>query len=296
MKNIDPFNFFSIGNILIIIFLGVIVLIVSLYSYPIFQEEGIRYVITSAWDPVKEVYGIAFAIGGTLITSFIAIILAILLAIASAVFIIEIAPLKLRPFLDIITDLAATIPTVIYGLWGIYFLAPFVRDYIMSPLINLFPGITSILGYYVGSGASLFTASILLAIMIYPFATSIIREGLRSIPNSIREALYSLGLTKWEVIKHELLYIRSSIITGSLVAFGRAVGETVAVAMVVGNAFNPLFYMIFKPGYTVSSLIANQFLSATGLAVSALYGAALVIFLIGLVVNLVIILYLRRLR
>ncbi|MEZ0289623.1 MAG: phosphate ABC transporter permease subunit PstC [Sulfolobales archaeon] len=292
----DFFKYFSITNILVVLILVIIVVILIFYSYPIFLAEGLRFFFTSTWDPMRDNYGILFAIGGTLVTSFITVIIVLVTSISAAVFMIEITPYRFRPFLEAFIDLAATIPSVIYGLWGVFVLAPFLRDYIMRPLLETFPWLAEFTGRYVGSGTSIFTASILLAIMTHPFATSVIKESLKSIPQSIIEALYSLGLTRWEIIKHKILMIRFSIIAGILLALGRAMGETVAVAMVVGNVVNPYFYKIFTPGYTISSLIANQFLSAAGLAVSALYGASLFILLVGFVINILVMIYMKRSR
>lgn len=280
----DLFGFFSTANIAVIVSFSLVVGIVTIYSIPILYKEGASYIVTSVWKPVSESYGIAFAIGGTIVAASIAILIALAAATASSIVIVEIAPQRLRGVLEILTDVSASIPTVVYGLWGLSFLAPALKQAIMDPVSSW----TGLLGRPSGTGASLFTASILLAIMIYPFATAIIREGFKRIPRETREALYSLGLTRWEVVEQELKILRPTVVAGLMVAFGRAVGETVAVSMVVGNVLNPLFYAIFSPGYTISSLIADQFPNAEAyrLMPSAIFGGALVLFSIGFVVNI----------
>jgi len=295
LRKIDFFRFFSLANIMILLLLVLVITIVMYYSLPIFTGEFlVRVLLTSAWDPNREIYGILFALGGTLVVAFIAIIISGVLSISTAFFIVEIAPYKLRPLLETIVDLGAVIPSVIYGLWGLLFLAPILRDYVMRPLTEYFPWLKDFLGTYSPSGVSLLTAGILLGVMIYPFATSIIRESIKLIPFSIKEALYSLGLNKWEVIIQEIRFITRSILAALMIAFGRAVGETVAVAMVVGNVPNPLFYMIFRPGYTISSLIANQFLNATQTMLPVLYFSALILVLLGFAINLSVMLLIRQ--
>jgi len=293
----DLFYLFSVNNILIMILIFVILFVLIISSTPLFEKgfSKVAYVLTSSiWDPVHDRYGIFFAIGGSLVVALIAIIIALILSISTAVFIVEISPSKIRAPLEMMVDLGVAVPSVVYGLWGLYILTPFLRDHVMTPLIDNIPGLKNFLGFYSPSGTSIFTAGVLLGIMIYPFATSIIREALKLIPFDIKEALYSLGLTKWEVIKNEIFYIKNSILAGLLLAFGRAVGETVAVAMVVGNIVNPEFYKIFMPGYTIASLLANQFLNATGIMIPILYFAALILFSIGFIVNIIVALYLHR--
>ncbi|MGC9009563.1 MAG: phosphate ABC transporter permease subunit PstC [Sulfolobales archaeon] len=295
MRKIDFFQFFSVANIMILLLLVLVIAVVMYYSLPIFTEGAlIRVLSISAWDPNQETYGILFALGGTIMVALIAILISGVLSVSTAFFIVEIAPYRLRPLLETIVDLGAVIPSVIYGLWGLLFLAPALRDYVMRPLTEYFPWLRDFLGSYSPSGVSILTAGVLLGVMIYPFATSIIREAIKLIPFSIKEALYSLGLNKWEVITQETRFIIRSILAALMIAFGRAVGETVAVAMVVGNVPNPLFYMIFRPGYTISSLIANQFLNATEAMLPVLYFSALVLVLLGFAINVSVMLVMKQ--
>ncbi len=290
----DRFSFLAITNIIIILAVSLVVYILFFYSTPIFLRKGMGFIFTSVWNPILEDYGILFAIGGTFITATLAIAITLVFSISASIVIVEIMPRKLKGLLSIAIDIAAAIPSVIYGLWGLLILSPILKTYIMDPLYNL--GLGAILGVPRGLGTSIFAASIVLAIMVTPYATSIIREELASIPIYIKEALISLGLTKWEYIKMEIGYIRRTILTAIAVAYGRAVGETTAVAMVIGNMVMPDFYKIFNPGYTISSLIANQYPNAEAYRymVNAIFGSALILFIISLAINIFLHIYGER--
>jgi phosphate transport system permease protein len=274
------FRFIGISNIAIIMTIFLIVFILSSESFKIFLRDGLNFILTSS-------YGILFALGGTLVTGLMAILIAMAISIGSSIAIVEVLPKRLKSVAGFFLDLAASVPTVIYGLWGLFVLSPFVFTIVGSPILE---PIKSYLGYPGSLGTSLFTASILLAIMISPFAAAIIREALMSVPRHIDEALYSLGLTKFEVAMLKLRYIRRSVLVASMVAYGRAVGETIAVSMVVGNVMNPEFWKILNPGYTIASLIADQYQNAESYyyMVPAIFGAALILFAIGLLVNIVV--------
>lgn len=269
-----------------------VVLSLAANSYPIFLRDGFGFLSKSVWNPVKESYGILPALLGTLITSTLAIIIAAPLSISLAVFSAEIVPRRLKDLVTSISDLMASLPTVIYGLWGLYVLAPFLHRYVMLPLhehLGFIPLFST-----KPAPTNLFTAGVLLAIMIIPFASSIIREAYSSIPYNLREAAFSLGTTRWEVIRIMLGYIRSAIFAGLILAYGRAMGETIAVAMVVGNT-PTLPRSLFDMGYTISSLIANQFPNAESYQymVPALFAGALILFFTGLAINLVGMRYFR---
>ncbi|GAY25191.1 phosphate ABC transporter, inner membrane subunit PstC [Desulfurococcaceae archaeon AG1] len=287
------FLLLALANIAIVFIVITINLVLAGQGVRIFIKEGLSFITTSAWSGVKESYGILFALGGTLVTGGIAIAIAALLAIGSAVTIIEILPSWARAFASTLTDLSAAIPTVIYGLWGLFVLSPVIGGLISTPPLSL---LTPYLGSPGSLGTSLLSASILLSIMIVPFSTAIIRESLARIPKYIDEALYSLGLTKFEVVMIKLRYIRTSILTALMISYGRAVGETVAVAMVIGNVLNPDFWRIFSPGYTIASLIADQYQNAEAYTymVPAIFGMALILFLIGLGINIYVSIISRR--
>ena len=287
------FLLLAVANIVIVLIIIAIALILAGQGVRIFAREGLSFITTSVWSGVRESYGILFALGGTLVTGGIAILMAAFLSIGAAVTITEILPRWARAFASTLTDLSATVPTVIYGLWGLFVLAPAIGALVSSPPLSQ-------LAPYLGSpgslGTSLLTASILLAIMITPFSTAIIRESLARVPRDIDEALYSLGLTRFEAIMIKVRYIRSSILVALMISYGRAVGETIAVAMVVGNVVNPAFWKIFSPGYTIASLIADQYQNAESYTfmVPAIFGMALVLFLIGLGINAGVSMLVRR--
>ncbi|MET1123657.1 MAG: phosphate ABC transporter permease subunit PstC [Archaeoglobaceae archaeon] len=281
---------------------GIFALMIVVYlkaSIPILQKEGIQIYTTNVWravenDPEKEFYGVLAAIYGSVYTSVLAVLIALPLSISFAVFAIDYVPQKFKEPLIVATDIMAGLPTIIYGIWGAFVLVPILRDYVMRPLYDHL-GFIPLFSFKPAGGYSFLAAGVLLGIMVTPFASSIIREAYRMIPYTYREAVFSLGATRYEATKVLLGYIRPAIIAGTLLAFGRAIGETVAVSLVVGNTFN-IHPSLFAPGYTVSSLIANQFGNAFiyGYMVSALFAAGLFLFVIGLVVNVCGLIVLRR--
>lgn len=287
------FHSLSLANIAIVVIVITITLILAEQGVRIFAREGLSFIATSVWSGARESYGVLFALGGSLVTSGIAISIASLLSIGAAVTITEILPGWARAAASTLTDLSAAIPTVIYGLWGLYVLAPFIGNLFSKPPLS---HLTPYLGSPASLGTSLLSASLLLAIMVTPFSTAIIRESLARIPRDIDEALYSLGLTRLEVIMIKIRYIRSSILAATMISYGRAVGETIAVAMVVGNVVNPEFWKILSPGYTIASLIADQYQNAEAYTymVPAIFGAALTLFLVGLVINIYVSAIMRR--
>lgn len=283
---------------------GIFTLMLIVYfaaSLPIFQKEGLQIYTSNKWfapedEPEKEFYGVVAAIYGSLYTSILAVLISLPLSIGFAVFVIDYAPKKLKELLTVATDVMAGLPTIIYGIWGAFVLVPLLRDYIMKPLYSHLSFIP-LFSFEPTTGYSFLSAGVLLGIMVTPFASSIIREAYRVIPFTYREAIYSLGATRYEATKLLVGYIKPAVIAGILLAFGRAIGETVAVSLVVGNTFN-IAPSLFAPGYTISSLIANQFGNAFiyRYMVSALFAAGLSLFFIGLAVNVLGILMLRRFR
>lgn len=281
---------------------GIFVLMLTVYfaaSIPIFQREDLQIYTSNKWfapeyEPEKEFYGVAAAIYGSLYTSILAVLISLPLSIGFAVFVIDYAPKKLKEALTVATDVMAGLPTILYGIWGAFVLVPFLRDYIMKPLYT-YMSFIPLFSFKPTAGYSFLSAGVLLGIMVTPFASSIIREVYRMIPFTYREAIYSLGATRYEATKLLVSYIKPAVIAGILLAFGRAIGETVAVSLVVGNTFN-IDISLFAPGYTISSLIANQFGNAFiyRYMVNALFAAGLSLFFIGLAVNVLGVLMLRR--
>ena len=259
---------------------------VGVAGWPAFKEFGFSFLLSSNWDPVNKQFGAAPAIFGTGVTSLLALIIATPLALGVAIFISEFAPRWLRQPLAFLVDLLAAIPSVVYGLWGIFVLVPVMRSTVMPFLRDtLHLGATP---FFRGPayGPSMLTAGVILAIMILPYISSVSREVLLAVPRTQREAALALGATRWEAITGAVLpFAKSGIIGGIILGLGRALGETMAVTMVIGNR-HEFAASLFAPGYTIASLIANEFTEATGdLHLSALMAVGFVLFVITLVVN-----------
>ncbi|WP_457611707.1 phosphate ABC transporter permease subunit PstC [Methanocaldococcus sp.] len=301
IKKLDSFKLITLPAIIIVFLIFVSMLIVYfINAYPAIAKYGIDLFIKNVWfaseEASKEVYGLAAPIWGSIYTATIAVCVALPLAIGYAIFVNDYAPKPLKYPLIIISDIMAGLPTIIYGIWGAFILVPILRDTVMKFLYEHFSFIP-LFNYPPLSGYSYFAAGILLGIMVTPFAAAIIREAYAMIPRVYREGLVALGATRYETTKVLISYIKPAIISGFILAFGRALGETVAVSLVIGNSFN-LTYKLFAPGYTISSLIANQFGNAAlyKYMTSVLYAAGLVLFVIGLIVNIIGIYLLKRWR
>jgi phosphate transport system permease protein len=255
-------------------------------GWPALRMFGVSFLTTSTWDPVKGQFGAAPAIIGTLLTSIIALILATPLALGGAVFLSEFSPNWLRQPLSFFIDLLAAVPSVVYGLWAVFFLLPFMRTAIMPFLRDtLHLGATP---FFSGPayGPSVLAAGMILAIMVLPYIAAVSREVLMAVPRSQREAALALGATRWEAITGAVVpYAKTGIFGGIILGLGRALGETMAVTMVIGNR-HEISASLFAPGYTMASLIANEFSEATTDAhIAALMAVGFVLFLITLIVN-----------
>jgi phosphate transport system permease protein len=245
---------------------------------------GWRFFVREAWDPVAGDFGALSFIFGTLATSFLALLMAVPLALGVAVFLTELCPRALRAPISFLTELLAAIPSVVYGLWAIFVLVPLMRDSI-GPFLVKTLGWT---GLFEGAnfGVGLLTASMILAIMILPIISSLTRDIMNAVPNSQREAVLALGATRWEMIRIGVLRnSRIGIVGAVMLGLGRALGETMAVTMVIGN-HAAISRSLFAPGYTLASVIANEFSEATSnLYLSALIQIGLALFLVTIVVN-----------
>jgi phosphate transport system permease protein len=255
-------------------------------AWPAFSKLGFSIITSSDWDVAAGHFGAAPALFGTLVSSAVALIIATPLAIGIAVFLSEFSPLWLRQPVGFLVDLLAAIPSVVYGLWGIFVLIPILRQHVMPFLRDtLHLGATPL---FTGPayGPSMLAAGIILAIMALPYISSVSREVLMAVPRSQREAALALGATRWEMIRDAVIpYARSGIIGGIMLGLGRALGETMAVTMVIGNRAE-ISASLFAPGYTMASLIANQFSEATNdLHLSALMAVGAILFVITLIVN-----------
>ncbi|HUI82925.1 MAG TPA: phosphate ABC transporter permease subunit PstC [Candidatus Binatia bacterium] len=248
------------------------------------HQFGLRFFYGRNWDPVNGDFGALPFVYGTLVSSFIALLLAVPVSVGVAVFITEMCPQALRAIISFLVELLAAIPSVIYGLWAIFVLAPLLREYVEPFLAKSF-GWT---GLFTGPayGLGMLAAGIILAIMIVPIVASITREVLTAVPQNQREAVLALGATRWEMIRTGVLRnARIGIVGGIILGLGRALGETMAVTMVIGNRPD-IVKSLFAPGYTMASVIANEFSEATGdLYLSALVEIGLALFLVTLIVN-----------
>lgn len=245
---------------------------------------GLRFVTSSVWDPVAEQFGALPFVYGTLVSSLIALCLAVPLGLGIAIFLVEISPRWLREIVGFLVELLAAIPSVVYGLWGLFVLAPVVRTAI-APFLRTTLGFLPLFSGE-AHGVGMLTAGIVLAIMILPFIAAVSRDVLDAVPREQRQASLALGATQSETIWHVVLpYGRAGIVGAVILALGRAIGETMAVTMVIGN--NPqIRASLFAPGYTMSSVIANEFAEASSpLYLSALIEIGLLLFVVTFVIN-----------
>jgi phosphate transport system permease protein len=264
-------------------------------GWPALREFGVGLLTSSSWDPVNGEFGAAPAIAGTLLTSIIALVIATPLALGGAIFLSEFCPPWLRQPISFLIDLLAAVPSVVFGLWGVFFLVPMLRSDVMPFLRDtLHLGATP---FFTGPayGPSVLAAGLILAIMVLPYIAAVSREVLMAVPRSQREAALALGATRWEAITGAVIpYARTGIVGGIILGLGRALGETMAVTMVIGNR-HELSASLFAPGYTMASLIANEFSEATtDLHLSALMAVGFVLLAITLLVNAIARLLVRR--
>ena len=259
---------------------------VGMAAWPALTKFGPGFLTSSDWDPVAGHFGAAPAIYGTIVSSIVALIVAAPLGLGVAVFLSEFAPPWLRHPVAFGIDLLAAVPSVIYGLWGIFVLIPFLREFVMPFLRDTLH--LGVLPLFSGPayGSSMLAAGLILAIICLAYISAVTREVLIAVPRSQREAAVGLGATRWEVIRDAVIpYARSGIVGGIILGLGRALGETMAVTMLIGNR-HEIAASLFAPGYTMASLIANEFSEATGdLHLSALMAIGFVLLLVTFLVN-----------
>ena len=267
---------------LVLVSLSILVIVISflftliVQSLPSIKALGFGFLIGKTWDPVHNIYGTYPFLLGTLLTSFLALIISIPFSFATAIFLGEYYPRGwFSDFIKNAIELIAAVPSVIYGFWGLFVLVPIVRS------LELKIGVTPY-------GVGIFSSSLILTIMIIPYAASLGREMVRMVPSSLKEAAYSLGATRYEVIRNVTLpYARSGLLAGVLLSLGRALGETMAVTMVIGNT-SLIPDSIFAPGNTMASVIANEFTeAASSLYLSALIEIGLVLFMVTVIINII---------
>lgn len=271
---------------LVVIVLALIAIFLVQLSWPAIREFGISFFWKTDWDPVKDHYGAGAFIFGTLVSSFLALMIAVPMSISVALFLTELAPKRVARVVGFMVEMLAAIPSVVYGLWGIFFLAPLLRLYVQPFLGRNFGWVFLFQGPPYGIG--MLAASIILAIMVTPTITAICREVFRAVPENQREAALGLGATKWEMIR--LAVVKSSwsgIFGASILGLGRALGETMAVTMLIGNR-NEISVSLFAPGQTMASVIANEYAEAGSQShLSALAFVGLALFVVSFVVNMI---------
>ncbi len=277
----------QIAAIAVLIILGGVIASLVSGSIPAFKAFGFDFITTETWNPVTDKFGALASISGTITTSIIAMVIAVPIGIGVAIFLTELCPPVLRRPLGIAIELLAGIPSIIYGIWGLFVLAPFLQQYIEPALIGTFANIPGLSSVFAGPpyGIGTFTAGFVLAIMVLPFITSISRDVFETVPPVLKEAAYGVGSTTWEVVWNVVIpYTRVGVIGGVMLGLGRALGETMAVTFVIGNAHR-ISASILAPGTTISATIANEFTEAVGdLYTSSLIALGLILFVITFVV------------
>ena len=270
----------------LVVLVGIIISLI-LESIPAFKTFGLHFIFSAEWDPVNDQYGALIPIIGTLVTSVIALLIAFPVSFGIALFLTEICPAWLRRPLGTAVELLAGVPSIIYGIWGLFVFAPLFADYV-QPVLRATLGNVPLIGPLFSGpmmGIGLLTAGLVLAIMIIPFIASVMRDVFEIVPAVLKESAYGLGCTRWEVVRKIVLpYTKTGVVGGVMLGLGRALGETMAVTFVIGNA-NKLSWSLFAAGNSITSLLANEFGEAqSALHVSSLFSLALILFVITFIV------------
>jgi phosphate transport system permease protein len=273
--------------VLVLIFLAGIILSLIISAWPTFKEFGFKFFISTDWDVVNSKFGMVISIYGTLISALIALIIAVPISFGIALFLTEISPNWFKRPLGTAIELLAAVPSIIYGMFGLFIFAPIFGDYIQPILQSVFGKIPIIGALFVGApnGIGMLCAGIILAFMIIPFIASVMRDVFEIVPSVLKESAYGIGCTKWEVVSKIVFpYARNGVVGGVMLGLGRALGETMAVTFVIGNA-NRINASLFAPGSSIASTLANQFGEAEpGLHYSSLFALGLALFIITFVV------------
>ena len=276
-------QFFSL-----LVLVALVGIIASLFfnAWPTLQKFGVRFLWYVEWDIINEEFGAAIAIVGTLISAGIAMLIAVPLAFGIALFLTETCPVWLRRPLGTAIELLAAVPSIIYGMFGLFVFAPLFADYVQMPAQSLIGGMP-LIGWLVGgapTGLGIMAAGIILSFMVLPFVAAVMRDVFEIVPPILRESAYGLGCTTWEVVRKVVLpYTNKGVIGGVMLGLGRALGETMAVTFVIGNA-NRLPTSLFSPGTSIASTLANEFAEAADFHLSTLFALGLLLFLITFVV------------
>ena len=285
--------------ITVLVILGGIIVSLVFGSSLALRTFGLNFLTVDSWNPVTEKFGAIAPIYGTLVTSFLAMLIAVPVGLFIAMFLTELCPMWLRRPIGIAIELLAGIPSIIYGIWGLFIFAPFLQQYVQPFLISVFGNVPVLSTLFAGPpyGIGILTSGLILAIMVLPFITSISRDVFDAVPPVLKEAAYGLGCTTWEVARYVVLpYTRVGVIGGVMLGLGRALGETMAVTFVIGNAHR-ISGSILAPGTTISATIANEFTEAVGdLYTSSLIALGLILFVITFIVLAIARLMLMRMN
>jgi phosphate transport system permease protein len=284
----DFFRFLTRGAALaVLVILGGVIVSLMIGSIPALKAFGLEFPFSQSWNPVTEKFGALAPIYGTLVTSFIAMLIAVPVGLMVAFFLTELCPKWLRRPIAIAIELLAGIPSIIYGIWGLFVFAPFMQEYVQPLLIGAFGNVPVLSSLFAGPpyGIGVLTSALILAIMVLPFITSISRDVFEAVPPVLKEAAYGIGCTTWEVFRKVVLpFTRVGVIGGVMLGLGRALGETMAVTFVIGNA-HKVSASLLAPGTTISATIANEFTEAVGdLYTSSLIALGLILFIITFIV------------
>jgi phosphate transport system permease protein len=276
---------FSFALFVLLVLVGILMSLL-IGAWPAIEKFGPAFITRVEWDPVNNEYGALIAIAGTLVTSALALLFAVPISFGIALFLTEICPVWLKRPLGTSVELLAGVPSIIYGMWGLFVFAPFFGDHVQPLLQNTLGEVPVIGELFQGPmmGIGMLTAGIILAIMIIPFIASVMRDVFDTCPAVLKESAYALGCTRWEVVRKIVLpYTRVGVVGGVMLGLGRALGETMAITFVIGNA-HKLSWSLFAPGNSIASTLANEFAEAETEQMAALYELGLILFLITFIV------------
>jgi phosphate transport system permease protein len=284
----DAFRRLTMGAaVSVLLILGGVIASLVMGSIPAIQAFGLDFLTTQAWNPVTEHFGAVAPIYGTLVTAIIAMAIAVPIGLGVAIFLTELCPYFLRRPIGVAIELLAGIPSIIYGIWGLFVFAPFLQVHVQPALIEVFANVPILSTLFAGPpyGIGMLTAGFILAIMVLPFVASISRDVFDTVPPVLKEAAYGVGCTTWEVVRWIVIpYTRTGVIGGVMLGLGRALGETMAVTFVIGNAHR-ISASLLAPGTTISASIANEFTEAVGdLYTSALIELGLILFVMTFII------------
>ncbi len=277
-----------VSGVFVLLLLGAIILSLFIGGWPAFHAFGLSFVTNVDWDPVQDVFGAAVSIYGTVLTSIIALVIAVPLAFGVAFYLTEVAPTWLRRPVGTAIELLAAVPSIIYGMWGFYVIVPLMSQTIQPAVIETFEGIPVLETLFAGPpfGTGLFTASLILAVMVLPFIAATMRDVFLTVPPVFKESAYGVGATTWEVMRSIVIpYTRISVVGGIMLGLGRALGETMAVTFVIGNT-NRIATSLFGPGNTIASIVALEFPEspAGSLKLASLLALGFILFVISFIV------------